>query len=250
MKETVIELNDVWKMFRLYPERSNMLKGAFINLFRGGDKYDEFWALKGVSFSLKKGETVGIIGRNGAGKSTIFKLMSAVMTPDKGEIKIRGKISPLIELEAGLHPELTGLENIYLNGAIYGMNKEAVDAKLEEIIDFSGLSQFIDVPIRTYSSGMHARLGISLAINVNADILLIDEVLAVGDTEFQNKCYNKIEDLKKNGITIVYISHNLNSITGLCNRAIWLDQGHVQCEGDPSEVVKHYLDFGGQVKNL
>jgi ABC-type polysaccharide/polyol phosphate transport system ATPase subunit len=245
VKGNAIEVIDVWKMFRLYQERANMLKEAFINIFRGGNKYDEFWALKGVSFSVKKGEAVGIIGRNGAGKSTIFKLISGVLTPERGNITVRGRISPLIELEAGLHPELTGLENIYLNGAIYGMSREMVEKKLDEIIDFAGLGQFIYSPILTYSSGMHARLGFSLAINVNADILLIDEVLSVGDTEFQKKCYAKIEELRDNGMTIVYVSHNLNSVASLCNRAIWLDQGHVQCEGKPDEVVKYYLDSGG-----
>lgn len=237
----VVEVIDVWKMFRLYRGRSNMLKEVFINIFRGGDHYDEFWALKGISFSVQKGESVGIIGRNGAGKSTIFKLMSGIMTPDRGEIKIKGMISPLIELEAGLHPELTGLENIYLNGAIYGMNKKTVDEKLEEIIDFSGLGQFIYSPIRTYSSGMHARLGFSLAVNVNADILLIDEVLAVGDTEFREKCFDKIKQLKRNGVTIVYVSHNLKSVADICDRAIWLDRGEIKIQGKPQVVREEYL---------
>lgn len=242
MKGNAIEVIDVWKMFRLYHERSNMLKETFINFLRGRDSYVDFWALCGVSFTVRKGEAVGIIGRNGAGKSTIFKLMSGVMAPDRGKIKVRGKISPLIELEAGLHPELTGLENIYLNGAIYGMNKGAVDEKLEEIILFSGLGQFIHVPIRTYSSGMHARLGFSLAVNVDANILLIDEVLSVGDAEFQTRCYDKIKQLKSNRVTIVYVSHNLRSVVDLCDRAIWLDKGEIKMEGDPQEVVSIYLD--------
>lgn len=244
MKANVIEVVDVWKMFRLYRERSNMLKNAFINLFRGGDKYEEFWAVKGVSFSVIKGESLGIIGRNGAGKSTIFKLMSRVMTPDRGEIKVRGKISPLIELGAGLHPDLTGLENIYLNGAIYGMSKREVDKKLDAIVEFSGLEQFIRSPIRTYSSGMYARLGFSLAVNVDADIILIDEVLAVGDAEFQQRCYNKIKNLKHKGATIVYVSHNLKSVVDLCEKAIWLDGGEIKMGGDPQEVVNEYLKIG------
>jgi ABC-type polysaccharide/polyol phosphate transport system ATPase subunit len=244
VKANVIEVVDVWKMFRLYRERSNMLKNAFINLFRGGDKYEEFWAVKGVSFSVIKGESLGIIGRNGAGKSTIFKLMSRVMTPDRGEIKVRGKISPLIELGAGLHPDLTGLENIYLNGAIYGMSKREVDKKLDAIVEFSGLEQFIRSPIRTYSSGMYARLGFSLAVNVDADIILIDEVLAVGDAEFQQRCYNKIKNLKHKGATIVYVSHNLKSVVDLCEKAIWLDGGEIKMGGDPQEVVNEYLKIG------
>lgn len=240
--EKVIEVVDVWKMFRLYRERANMLKEVFTNLFRGGDKYDEFWALKGVSFYVQKGEAVGIIGKNGAGKSTIFKLISRVIAPERGGIKARGKISPLIELEAGLHPELTGLENIYLNGAIYGMSKEAVEEKLEEIIEFSGLGQFIHSPIRTYSSGMHARLGFSLAVNVDADILLVDEVLAVGDAEFQRRCYDKIKQLKKNGITIVYVSHQLKTVVNLCEKVIWLDKGEMKMVGEPQAVVEEYLN--------
>ncbi len=237
----VIEVIDVWKMFRLYQERSGMLKEVFINLFRGGDTYDEFWALKGISFSIQKGEAVGIIGRNGAGKSTIFKLISGVITPERGEIRVRGKISPLIELEAGLHPELSGLENIYLNGAIYGMSKDKVEEKLESIIKFSGLGQFIYSPIRTYSSGMHARLGFSLAVNVSADILLIDEVLAVGDAEFRERCFDKIKQMKRNGITIVYVSHNLKSVEDICDRAIWLDKGEIKIEGKPQHVKEEYL---------
>jgi ABC-type polysaccharide/polyol phosphate transport system ATPase subunit len=241
VKEKAIEVIDVWKMFRLYREKSNMLKEAFINLFRGGDKYDEFWALRRVSFSIHKGESLGIIGRNGSGKSTLFKLISGVMVPNKGEIKVTAKISPLIELGAGLHPELTGLENIYLNGAIYGMNKKEVEEKLDEIINFSGLGQFIHHPIRTYSSGMHARLGFSLAINVNADILLVDEVLAVGDAEFQERCFGKMNQLKHSGITIIYVSHNLKSVLNLCDTAIWLDNGEIKKEGEPQSVVKEYL---------
>ena len=241
MARNVLEIIDVWKMFRLYQERSSMIKETFINLFRGGDKYDEFWALKDISFSVQKGESIGIIGRNGSGKSTLFKLISGVMLPARGKIKVTGKISPLIELGAGLHPELTGLENIYLNGAIYGMSKKEVDGKLDDIIEFSGLGQFIHHPIRTYSSGMYARLGFSLAINVNADILLVDEVLSVGDAEFQERCFGKINQLKNSGITVIYISHNLKSVLNLCNTAIWLDNGEIMKEGKPQSVIKEYL---------
>lgn len=241
MKEKVIEVINVWKMFRLYRERSNMLKEAFINILRGVDKYDEFWALKGISFSVQKGESIGIIGKNGAGKSTLFKLISGVLLPERGEINVKGRISPLIELEAGLHPELTGLENIYLNGAIYGMSKNKVERKLDEIVEFSGLGDFIYSPIRTYSSGMHARLGFSLAINVDTDILLIDEVLAVGDAEFQKRCYDKIKELKNKEITIIYVSHSLNSVIDICDRALSLDRGEIKMEGNPQEVVKSYM---------
>ena len=242
MGDVVIEVKDVWKRFRIYRERSRMLKEVFINLFRGGDRYEEFWALKGVSLTVRRGEAVGIIGKNGAGKSTLFKVMCGVLRPERGEVRIRGRVSPLIELEAGFHPELTGIENIYLNGAIYGMTRREVQEKLPQIVEFSGLGKFIHSPIRTYSSGMHARLGFSLAINVDADILLVDEVLAVGDAEFQEKCYRRIKGMRQEGVTIVYVSHNLNSVVDICDRALWLDEGEIRMEGDPEEVVKSYLN--------
>jgi ABC-2 type transport system ATP-binding protein len=241
MKDKVVEVHNVWKGFRMSKERSAMLKETFINLFRGGNKYEEFWALRGISFSVKRGEAVGIIGRNGAGKSTLFKVMCGTLWPEKGKIKINGRISALIELAAGFHPELTGIENIYLNGAIYGMSKKEVERKLSDIIEFSGLDRFIHFPIRTYSSGMYARLGFSLAINVDADILLIDEVLAVGDAEFREKCSDKIKQMKHKGITVVYVSHNLNSIVNICDRAIWLDMGEIKLEGKPQRIVDEYL---------
>ena len=242
MDEQVIVVSDVWKKFRIHKERATMLKEAFINLFRGGNRYEEFWALKGVSLSVRRGEAVGIIGKNGAGKSTLFKVMCGVLRPERGTVEIRGRISPLIELEAGFHPELTGIENIYLNGAIYGMTRREVQRKLPQIVEFSGLGKFIHSPIRTYSSGMHARLGFSLAINVDADILLVDEVLAVGDAEFQEKCYRRIKGMRQEGVTIVYVSHNLNSVVDICDRALWLDEGEIRMEGDPEEVVKSYLN--------
>jgi len=241
MDEQVIVVSDVWKKFRIHKERATMLKEAFINLFRGGNRYEEFWALKGVSLSVRRGEAVGIIGKNGAGKSTLFKVMCGVLRPERGTVEIRGRISPLIELEAGFHPELTGIENIYLNGAIYGMSRREVQRKLPQIVEFSGLGKFIHSPIRTYSSGMHARLGFSLAINVDADILLVDEVLAVGDAEFQEKCYRRIKEMRQKGITIVYVSHDLQSVIDICDRALWLEEGEIKMEGDPEEVVKSYL---------
>jgi len=241
MDEQVIVVSDVWKKFRIHKERATMLKEAFINLFRGGNRYEEFWALKGVSLSVRRGEAVGIIGRNGAGKSTLFKVMCGVLRPERGTVEIRGRISPLIELEAGFHPELTGIENIYLNGAIYGMSRREVQRKLPQIVEFSGLGKFIHSPIRTYSSGMQARLGFSLAINVDADILLVDEVLAVGDAEFQEKCYRRIKEMRQEGVTIVYVSHNLDSVIDICDRALWLDRGEIIMEGDPEEVVGNYL---------
>ena len=248
MIDKVIDVHDVWKKFRISKERAIMLKEIFINLLRRANHYEEFWALRGVSFSVKKGETVGIIGRNGAGKSTLFKVMCGTLRSEKGEIKISGRISALIELAAGFHPELTGIENIYLNGAIYGMSKKEVENKISDIIDFSGLNKFIHFPIRTYSSGMYARLGFALAINVDADILLIDEVLAVGDAEFREKCSDKIKQLKSNGITVVYVSHNLKSIVEICDRVIWIDKGKIKMEGKPKKMVRAYLT--GNIDNF
>jgi ABC-type polysaccharide/polyol phosphate transport system ATPase subunit len=248
MRDKVVEVHNLWKRFRISKERPAMLKETFINLFRRGNKYEEFWALRGISFSVKRGEAVGIIGRNGAGKSTLFKVMCGTLWPEKGKIKINGRISALIELAAGFHPELTGIENIYLNGAIYGMSKKEVEKKLSDIIEFSGLGRFIHFPIRTYSSGMYARLGFALAISVDADILLVDEVLAVGDAEFRAKCSDKIKQLKGNGITVVYVSHNLKSIVDICDRAIWLDRGKIEMEGDPRQIVDKYNNYSMNIK--
>jgi ABC-type polysaccharide/polyol phosphate transport system ATPase subunit len=245
VRDVLLEASDVWKKFRVYRQRAAMLKEALISTFRGGDKYEEFWALKGVSLSVKRGEAVGVIGRNGAGKSTLFKVICGVLRCDKGRVNVKGRIAPLIELEAGFHPELTGLENIYLNGAIYGMKKKEMQRKLTDIIEFSGLAKFVHSPIRTYSSGMHARLGFSLAINVDADILLVDEVLAVGDAEFQTKCYEKIREMRGGDVTIVYISHDFKSVVDICDRALWLDQGELKMDGEPEEVVRCYLDSNG-----
>jgi len=248
MSDIALEFNDVWKKFRR-GEKHNSLRDLIPamtkKLFLGSQheelKEQEFWALKGVSFQARRGEALGVIGPNGAGKSTILKLLSGIMRPNKGEIKVNGRLSALIEVGAGFHPDLTGRENIYLNGAILGMKKSEIDKKFDEIVDFSGVEEFIDTPVKRYSSGMYARLGFSVAAHVNPDILLVDEVLSVGDLQFQEKCISKMLSLKNAGIPIVFVSHNLQSIQLLCGRAILLKNGRIFKEGSVETVLSEYL---------
>ena len=243
----VIEFNQVWKKFRK-GEKLNSLRDMIPYLFRkalpGSNnsdlKQEEFWALKDVSFEVKKGDVLGIIGPNGGGKSTILKLLSRIMQPNKGEIKIEGKLAALIEVTAGFHPELTGRENVYLNGTILGMRKKEIDSKFEEIVEFSGIREFIDTPVKRYSSGMYSRLGFSVAAHMDPDILLVDEVLAVGDMAFQAKCTEKMRELLKSNTTIVLVSHNLSLIQNLCKRVILLNRGEIKKVGTPEEVIPYY----------
>jgi len=240
----VIEFNNVWKKFRR-GEKFRSLRDAVPAFFRsalignGLDK-QEFWALKDVSFKVNKGEVVGIIGPNGAGKSTILKLLSKVLVPNKGTMKIKGRLSALIEVTAGFHPDFTGRENVYFNGAILGMTKREIDRKFDKIVEFSGIRDFIDTPVKRYSSGMSARLGFSIAAHVDPDILLVDEVLAVGDMAFQAKCAQKMRELLNSGTTIVLVAHNLSLIQSLCNRVVLLDKGEVRKEGKPEEIIPYY----------
>ena len=199
-----------------------------------------FWALKEVSFEVQSGEALGIIGQNGAGKSTVLKLLSKITAPTSGEIRIRGKLSALIEVGSGFHPELTGRENVYLSGSILGMRRREIAKQLDSIVDFAGVRQFIDTPVKRYSSGMYVRLGFSIAAHLHPDILLLDEVLAVGDAAFQAKCFSRISELKKNGTTIVFISHDLNAVDYLCDRALLLNHGEVAAEGRPRDVITQY----------
>jgi len=201
----------------------------------------EFWAIKDVSFQLERGEALGIIGANGAGKSTALKLLSGILRPDRGTISVSGRLSALIEVGAGFHPDLTGRENIYLNGAILGMKRKEMDRKLDEIVAFSELSEFLDTPVKRYSSGMYARLGFSVAAHVDPDILLVDEVLSVGDWAFQRKCLEKMEAFVKKGVTIIFISHNLQAVANLCSRALLLRKGSVVESGPPGQVIRRYL---------
>ncbi len=236
-----IDVVNVSKKFKLYHDKGQTLKERL--LFRKRSSYEERWVLKNISFSLYKGEAVGIVGENGSGKSTMLKLLSRIISPDTGEITVRGRVSSLIELGAGFHPDMSGRENIYTNAAIFGMTKREIDERLQSIIDFSELHQFIDSPVRTYSSGMYMRLAFAVAIHVNADVLLIDEILAVGDAAFQQKCFERLEEIKRRGTTIIIVSHSLGQIERICDRSIWLLDGAIRSEGIPQEVHGQYMSY-------
>jgi ABC-2 type transport system ATP-binding protein len=222
-ERAAITVEGVSKEYRLYHERNQSLKAALMR--RARVRYEEFWALRDVSLEVPEGATFALIGENGSGKSTLLKCMAKILRPEKGRIETHGKISALLELGAGFHPELTGRENIFLNGSILGLSKKQLNQRFDEIVDFAGLRHFIDTPVKNYSSGMYVRLGFSVAINVDPDILLIDEVLAVGDAEFQRKCLEKFDELRSSGKTIVIVSHTLDSIRNLCDTAGWLEHG-------------------------
>lgn len=238
--ENVIEVNDVYKKFKNYYDKSHNLKEKVLN--RGRNKYEENWVLQGISFEVKKGEAVGLIGCNGCGKSTTLKLLTKIIYPDHGTIKIKGRVSSLLELGAGFHPDLSGYENIYLNAAVFGLTRKEIDKRVDEIIRFSELKDYIDNPIRTYSSGMYMKLAFSVAINVDADILLIDEILGVGDVSFQKKCFERLLEIKAKGTTIVIVSHATNQIEKICDRSIWISNGKIREEGNPEKVHEKYLD--------
>lgn len=240
-KDIVISVKNVEKSFKIYNDKGHTLKERLL-FFKQRNSYTRHEVLRGVTLEIKKGEVAGLVGHNGCGKSTLLKLMTKIIYPDRGKIEIKGKISSLLELGAGFHPDMTGRENIYTNASIFGLTKKEIDARLDDIINFSELEEFIDSPVRTYSSGMYMRLAFSVAINVDADILLIDEILAVGDARFQAKCFNKMLELKKRGITIVIVSHDLGSIERLCNRAVWIENGKIRNEGTPHDIVAEYLD--------
>lgn len=242
--ENAIEVKDLTKKFKVYFDKGSQLKEKI--LFRSRNRYEERWVLNGVSFSVKKGEAIGLIGHNGCGKSTTLKLLSRIIYPDGGSIEMKGRVSSLIELGAGFHPDMSGRENIYTNAAIFGLTKKEIDERYDDIVAFSELEKFIDNPVRTYSSGMYMRLAFSVAINVNADILLIDEILAVGDSNFQAKCFNKLREIKAEGTTIVIVSHSLGQIEQICDRSIWLQDGLIAAEGAPRDIHPQYLDFMGE----
>lgn len=241
--ENAIEVSNISKKFKLYHDKGKMLKEKVINWKR--NQYDERWVLNGISFDIAKGEAVGLIGQNGCGKSTMLKLLTRIMYPDSGNIQISGRVSSLLELGAGFHPDLSGRENIYINASIFGLTRPEIDKKLGSIIAFSELEEFIDNPVRTYSSGMYMRLAFSVAINVNADILLIDEILAVGDVNFQAKCFNKLMEIKNNGTTIILVSHSTGQVEQLCDRSIWIQDGIIKMDGKSRDVHKEYLLFMG-----
>lgn len=242
--ENAIEVRNVTKSFKVYLDKGAQLKERL--LFRKRNRYEERQVLKGISFDVKKGEAIGLIGHNGCGKSTTLKLLTKIMYPDSGTITMKGRVSSLIELGAGFHPDMSGRENIYTNAAIFGLTKKEIDSRIKRIISFSELEEFIDNPVRTYSSGMYMRLAFSVAINVDADILLIDEILAVGDANFQAKCFNKLKEIKAQGTTIVIVSHSLGQIEQICDRSVWIHEGLIRREGNPKEIDLEYLEFMGR----
>ena len=238
-REAVVRVEHVSKRFRLFHERHQSLKQSLLN--RRRSTHEEFWALRDVSFEVHEGETFGIVGHNGSGKSTMLKCLTKILQPDEGSVAVDGTISALLELGAGFHPELSGRENIFLNAAILGVPRRQVEERYDEIVDFSGLEQFIDTPVKNYSSGMFVRLGFAVAVNVDPDILIIDEVLAVGDADFQAKCGDKLADYRDRGKTIVLVTHAMEDVINMCQRAAWIDHGHLRMLGAPSEVADAYL---------
>lgn len=240
MSNVAVHVNDVSKKFRLYKERNQTLKSA---IMRGRTSvHDDFWALNDVGFEVPQGSTFGLIGSNGSGKSTLLKCLAKIYWPDKGSITYNGKMAALLEVGSGFHHELSGRENIYLNGSILGMSKKEIDRKYEQIVDFSGVERFIDQPVKNYSSGMYVRLGFSIAIHVEPDILVVDEVLAVGDAEFQEKCFQKFRDFKQDGRTVILVSHSMGTVSDMCDQAAWLNQGTLMATGPVEETVKAYTD--------
>lgn len=239
MTTSAISVENISKKFRLYHEKNQFLKSAVLRGKRA--TYEEFWALEDVTFEVPKGSTFGIIGSNGSGKSTLLKCLAGILSPDRGSISVNGRVAALLELGAGFHPEMTGRENIFLNGAILGMTQRELSQKLDSIINFAGLEDFIDTPVKNYSSGMTVRLGFAIAINVDPEILIIDEVLAVGDSAFQQKCHEKIEDFKHDGRTIILVSHGLGEVAQLCKTVAWIEKGHLKTIGDGYEVIGDYL---------
>lgn len=238
-----ISLQNVSKSFRLWGPRSQFatLKSALLGRDLRPAADASVPAVRNVSFAIHPGEAFGILGRNGSGKSTMLKLISGILKPTEGKVEVNGRIAALIELGAGFHPEITGRENIYINGIMLGLTRRDIDARFDRIVDFSGIRQFIDQPVKTYSSGMYVRLGFAVAVHVDPDILIIDEVLAVGDEEFSAKCIAKIQEMKYRGVTLVFVTHQLDHVRNLCDRALWLDNGEAKALGDPSRVVDDYL---------
>ena len=241
MSDNVIEVKNVWKKFKLYHDKPHTLKDKV--LFWNRNKYEVRWVLEDISFEVKKGESIGIIGKNGSGKSTLLKLLTKIIYPNKGSINMKGRVAGLLELGAGFHPDLSGRDNIYINASIFGLSKKEIDKAFQEIVDFAELQDFIDNPVRTYSSGMYMRLAFAVAINIHADILLIDEILAVGDISFQEKCLNKLKEIKKSGVTIVIVSHSLEQIERFCDKSIWIHSGQIAALGKCEVVHKKYKEF-------
>lgn len=239
--EYAIEFNNVSRRYRLHHEPKLTLQDRVVNIFNRKSTYEEFWALKDVSFKLEKGKTLGVIGQNGAGKSTLLKLATRILEPTGGNIRVNGRVSAMLELGTGFHPELSARENIYLNGAFYGFNRKQMDERYDEIVEFSELGKFIDTPIKHFSSGMYMRLGFAVAITVSPDILIIDEVLAVGDAAFGRKCHQAIEDLKSQSKAMLFVSHSAGEISRFCDEVIYLNKGRLVAQGKPGDVLDEYM---------
>ncbi len=235
-----VVVDDVSLSFRMYRERNNSFKTAVMRGRRS--VHEDFPALKNISFEVEAGTTFGLIGRNGAGKSTLLKCLARILYPDSGSIKINGKMASMLELGSGFHPELSGRENIFLNASILGMSRKDVTAKFDEIVDFSGVEKFIDQPVKNYSSGMYVRLGFSVAINVNPDILVVDEILSVGDAAFQQKCRQKFAEFKESGKTVILVSHSSGNVLDMCDNVAWIDHGRLVKIGDAEAVMTEYLN--------
>jgi lipopolysaccharide transport system ATP-binding protein len=240
MSDIAVRVENVSKKFRLYKERNQTIKSA---IMRGRTSvHEDFWALNDVTFDVAAGSTFGLIGSNGSGKSTLLKCLAKIYQPEKGSIVANGKVAALLEVGSGFHHELSGRENVFLNGSILGMSKKEITRKFDEIVDFSGVEQFIDQPVKNYSSGMYVRLGFAIAINVDPDVLVVDEVLAVGDAEFQQKCYQKFRDFKEAGRTVILVSHSMDTVQAMCDKAAWLRHGNMMAVGEAEPTIKAYLD--------
>lgn len=242
-QENAIEIKNMTKTFKLFYDKPSTLKERLV--FWNHKKAEARTVLNNINLEIKKGETVALVGVNGSGKSTLLKLMTKIIYPTKGLLQTNGKLTSLLELGAGFHPDFTGRENIYFNASIFGLTKKEIDKRLNAIIEFSELEEFIDNPVRTYSSGQYMRLAFSIAINVDAEILLIDEILAVGDQHFQDKCYAKLEELRDSDKTIVIVSHALESIKKICTRGIWINEGKIQIDDKINKVIDEYLKVCG-----
>ena len=242
MEDIAIRIDGVNKTFRLPHEKQSSVKGMFVNIFKGRGSFEKQQALKNINFDIKKGDFFGIVGRNGSGKSTLLKLLAGIYSPDTGRIHVNGKLTPFIELGVGFNPELTGRENVFLNSALLGFNRREVKAMYDDIVQFSELKRFMDQKLKNYSSGMQVRLAFSIAVRARSDILLLDEVLAVGDAAFQQKCFTYFEELKRQGKTVVFVSHDMSAIKRFCTRAVYIKDGKLIHEADPLEIADIYLD--------
>jgi ABC-type polysaccharide/polyol phosphate transport system ATPase subunit len=237
-----VELRGISKAFVLRHNRASHVKVRLIGMFkpRYRERLETFWALRGIDLQVRAGECVGVIGPNGSGKSTLLRILASIYRPTDGEVIVRGRVAPMIELGVGFQPDLTGQENVYLNTSLFGLSRRETDVIYPEVVEFSGLGEFIDVPVKNYSTGMYARLGFSVAVHLMPDVLLVDEVLAVGDAEFQRKCLDRIEELRRQGTTIVLVSHNTSMIERMCDRVCLLVRGRLEAEGDPGPVIGRY----------